>query len=86
MLADGMRGAGGAKGEPWRSWVVDGVTAEGKRAFFDSNALSYCAGRNFGGVHLGARLDGRLVGVLYAQPPGRAIGHGTCAKRPARSS
>ena len=35
VLADGMRGAGGAKGEPWRSWVVDGATAEGKRAFLE---------------------------------------------------
>eukprot|EP00949_MAST-11_sp_MAST-11-sp1_P003963 g3963.t1 len=83
VLQAGYQGSEGAQGEGLQHWILgnnsqDGLpTEEAKSAFFAYNTrFMYLQMRNYGGVILGAKIDGKIVGILTAFPPGKAIPHG----------
>ena len=80
----GTKGDGDKPGEGMQTWIADGdksLDDAGKKNYFEFNSkYNFLMGRNFGGVHLGARIDGKIVGVLTAYPPGAVIEHGSCGE------
>ena len=74
----GFAGNGSAPGEPVQAWVLGGdptgalPTAAGRQAHIDYIIrCSFLQAQSFGGVVLGAKLDGQLAGIAIAYPPGR---------------
>jgi len=81
----GFAGNGSTPGEPVQAWVHAGdptgalPTAAGRQAHFDYLIrFSFLQAQSFGGVVLGAKLNGQLAGIAIAYPPGRMIDPGSC--------
>ena len=80
----GFAGNGSAPGEPVQAWVLGGdptgalPTAGGRQAHIDYIIrCSFLQAQSFGGVVLGAKLDGQLAGIAIAYPPGRMVDPGS---------
>ena len=74
-----------------QAWVHAGdptgalPTAAGRQAHFDYLIrFSFLQAQSFGGVVLGAKLNGQLAGIAIAYPPGRMIDPGSCDVRDSR--
>ena len=81
----GFAGNGSAPGEPVQAWILGGdptgalPTAAGRQAHCDYLIRSsFLQAQSFGGVVLGAKLNGQLAGIAIAYPPGRMINPGSC--------
>ena len=73
-----------APGEPVQAWVLGGdptgalPTAAGRQAHFDYLIrFSFLQAQSFGGVVLGAKVNGQLAGIAIAYPPGKMIDPGS---------